>query len=373
MSVTQGITERPVDATEEALGRWVNVELLPLLKQLRTEVNGIAIPTSLPPSGAAGGQLGGTYPNPDVRGVRETAGPTLLTLGAVADGEFLKRSAATVIGGTPPSSAGLGSTEGSIFSMVGPGGAANPIVAYDFTRFDGTLTLAQNLLAANQSGNSSFDLEAVLTPEYKPTAERTGSVAAFQPFAVNTGGAALFTVAANGFAQTISHPAALQLQSAMTMEWLGYLPVGPGAGSVSFIRYGDSGSAVQNVQYQMFWDDPSNNWLYYHESGVSFGSTVNLLTTSNADMIQTSPFMVTITRAATTGTLTLYVNGRHAVTSTSTAGVLFPTGGGSGKLAIGPSFGGGHSANMGVRIFDVELTAAQAQASYRRTFFGVSA
>lgn len=47
------------------------------------------------------GQIGGTAASPDVRGIRETIGPTLLTLGAVADGQYLMRSGATVIGGTP--------------------------------------------------------------------------------------------------------------------------------------------------------------------------------------------------------------------------------------------------------------------------------
>ena len=50
------------------------------------------------PSGSASGQLGGSYPGPDVRGIRETGGPTLLTMGAVADGQALVRSGATIVG-----------------------------------------------------------------------------------------------------------------------------------------------------------------------------------------------------------------------------------------------------------------------------------
>lgn len=48
-----------------------------------------------------GGQLGGTPSSPDVRGLRETVGPTLLAMGAVADGEYMKRSGTNVVGGTP--------------------------------------------------------------------------------------------------------------------------------------------------------------------------------------------------------------------------------------------------------------------------------
>ena len=51
--------------------------------------------------GAASGQLGGTYPGPDVRGVRETSGPTLLTFGGISNGDLLTRSGSTIVGTTP--------------------------------------------------------------------------------------------------------------------------------------------------------------------------------------------------------------------------------------------------------------------------------
>jgi hypothetical protein len=50
---------------------------------------------------ALAGQIGGTAASPDIRGLRETSGPTLLTLGAVGDGQVLTRSGSTLIGTTP--------------------------------------------------------------------------------------------------------------------------------------------------------------------------------------------------------------------------------------------------------------------------------
>lgn len=117
---------------------------------------------SRPPNGAASGQLGGTYPSPDVRGIRESGG-TELTMGAVADGETLQRSGTSVIG-------------------VTPAGGGNKLVLIDFER-DATLSASIRVksVGANASGffyvhiptdlDTLVEIYLVCTPSISMTSE----------------------------------------------------------------------------------------------------------------------------------------------------------------------------------------------------------
>lgn len=137
------------------------------------------------------GQIGGSALSPTVIGIRETSGPTNLTIGAVADGQMLVRSGTTVVGQAVPSGSGTPATTvtavgtqavgvstnyaredhvhghgnqagGALHASVVAGGAAGFMTGADKTKLDAisgtntgdqTITLTGNVTG---SGTGSF-------------------------------------------------------------------------------------------------------------------------------------------------------------------------------------------------------------------------
>jgi len=106
LSTLPAVGNAPVREDAPSIGRWVNKEANPLLRALRESVSELEAAVEaieVVVLAAAGGDLGGSYPDPSVTALTTTTGPTSLSIGAVADGEFLTRSGSSVIGASVPS------------------------------------------------------------------------------------------------------------------------------------------------------------------------------------------------------------------------------------------------------------------------------
>ncbi len=307
--------------------------------------------------------------------------PTIVDL-LVIPGPGVQSSAAVNPNDTIDPAIGLNDDDGSVFSMVPPLGAPEPIVVYDFCNFyNNAATDAANILAANRSGNSDLDLARIGTPATR-FLTNTGSANqvpfGLTPAAMGTGGGALFSAGVANYVESVSAVSELRFLAGMTMEWYGYITVIPtvGTGDIQFINFEGPASGeteAENILYLLQWEDLTNNLRYVHESGAGANSTAGLFTM--AETLFTSsislPVLFTLTRSGA-GMVTLYVNGRLAappVTPGPTSAL--PTGGTSSRLRISQVINTGATlATLAVRLFGATLSAAQVRESYNRTMFG---
>lgn len=265
------------------------------------------------------------------------------------------------------------STVGSIFSMTGPDGASDPVVAYDFTQLDAGLTSTQNLAAANLSGVSAYDLVSSDGSDLLVCSALGGDarqlVPHLMPFAARADGGGLLTTGdgiSTNYATTSGSPAGLRLQGALTAEILFAVTALTGTNQFHLLSYLGGGA---NVAYFLFWDNSGTAWKYLHQHGAAVNDSLTLHATSVAAETNQSLQHMVLTRSASGKDLKLYRNGRLTGAGGSVGNA--PTGGSGGDLRIAQAVAS-QMCTLAVRIFDTELTAAHVRTSYQRTFFGVA-
>lgn len=246
------------------------------------------------------GQLGGTADLPDVRGIRETSGPTLLTIGSVPDGYLLKRSGSTVIGVSLSSATGIQEPLGHDITAL-------PSVISHWPILDTVL-----------GGTSVPDVNSAHSATATNTIRSVG-----RPW-YNTEGQVWLSAAS---VQSVANVASLIVEARdASCYWMGWIYV---AGEVNAtwrlfaIPQSGTGSGA-NTPYSLYLDSPHSRLT------LAWQHSSNTTVTTVAEIAAGLHHVCAMRTHSTTSTASIYIDGELAV---STSGLTNPSGGGSLTVA----------------------------------------
>lgn len=246
------------------------------------------------------GQLGGTADDPDVRGLRETGGPTRLAYGPIPDGTILKRSGSSVIGVSIGSVIGIQEPLGHDITQL-------PSIVSHWPILDTVLggTSVPDVLGAH-SATATNTIRSVGRPWYNSQGQVWLSAASIQSLA-NVGN--LITEARDA-----------------SCYWMGWIFV---AGEVNAtwrlfaIPQSGTGSGA-NTPYSLYLDSPNSRLT------LAWQHSSNTTVTTVAEIAAGLHHVCAMRERSTTSTASIYIDGELAATA---SGLTNPSGGGSLTVA----------------------------------------
>lgn len=282
------------------------------------------------------------------------------------------------------------SSAGSVFSLTGPLGAASAALGWDFSRYNPTLTVAQNLYNCNISGDPlNATPVAAGSPTYGYRRLLAGGFGLGPALASSQGGSLQDDVGTNASGSVgnsvWSTPAdnLIRITSELTIEALfsiSAMTTATGDNWSIVACCGEGETEGANILYQITMTVSAGpvftiGYVAEHDAGVNITATLAVI----QNPLSVGNMLWTLTRDVT-GRVRFYIDGQ-AVSALITptdgggGGVILPTRGASPVQTLQLSRVGTQGTNLkqwqALKITPACFTEAQVNESYRRSLFGV--